>query len=41
YIDRNLFIDVLEDHFEFSRSYMQQVSQRVVEGWALLSAANA
>ncbi len=32
-IRRDLFIDLLEDHFEFSQAFLARVSDYIVEGW--------
>ena len=35
-IERELFIDVLEDHFEFAQTYLGRVSSYLIEGWDAL-----
>jgi CRP-like cAMP-binding protein len=32
-IRKDLFIDLLEDHFEFAEAYLQRVSRKIVDGW--------
>lgn len=32
-IHKDLFIDLLEDHFEFAEAYLQRVSQKILDGW--------
>ncbi len=35
WIRRELFADLLEDHYELAVDYLQQQSQRIIEAWAL------
>jgi CRP-like cAMP-binding protein len=32
-IPKDLFTDLLEDHFEFAMDYLRKVSQKIVDGW--------
>lgn len=32
-IRKDLFVDVLEDHFEFAETYLQRLNDKVIEGW--------
>ena len=37
FIHRDLFIDLLEDHFEFAEAYLRRVNQQVASAWNLLA----
>ncbi len=36
-IQREIFTDLLEDHIELARTYLQRVSQKMIEGWDTLA----
>ena len=40
-IRKDLFIDVLEDHFEFAQGYLQRVSQKILDGWDAMARTGA
>ena len=39
-IRKDLFTDLLEDHFEFAETYLQRVSQKIVDGWEAIAFSN-
>jgi CRP-like cAMP-binding protein len=39
-IHRDLFTDLLEDHFEFAETYLRRVCQKIVDGWDAIELAN-
>ncbi len=39
-IHKDLFTDLLEDHFEFAETYMRRVAQKIVGGWYAIELAN-
>ena len=40
-VSRALFIDLLEDHFEFSQAYLRRTSQGIVDAWDALARRRA
>lgn len=40
-ISRELFIDLLEDHFEFAETYLRRVNRQILRGWDLLAERSA
>ncbi len=38
-IHKDLFTDLLEDHFEFAETYMRRVSEKIVDGWYAIELA--
>jgi hypothetical protein len=41
FIHKDLFIDLLEDHFEFAEAYLRRVNQQVTHAWDLLARKHA
>lgn len=36
-IPKDLFVDVLEDHFEFAQAYLRRISRKLLRGWQALA----